>query len=401
MRALANAYGFEVKPWRIVLVVGTIMFPPLLAAYIVAWIAIPEEPAPPRAPAEMVRSGSGAWAALAALGLLAWLAVEDGPGGGGIAVAAILVAAGFLLWRSVNDGGPASADGSAARPAAEPDGMPGDPAGASAASQPWGAPAGWSGPERWGPGSTDLVPSPGGLAVDAGASPTPGSAAPWASPPWSDTPVAAPRPARPPITGVTLALVPVVLGGALAGDAFGWWSMSVANALALVLVVVGAGLLVGALLGAGRGLAPVALALVPAVILASTFPDVSLRGAWGDRLVSPATAAEASGGFDHGVGKLTVDLQELPAGAVATVPVELGVGHLEVLVPDDLDLVVEAKVGAGQLDLDERRTDGVRLEEVWTTSGGPEATGALRLELEVGVGHIDIETRPRLQEAPR
>src|SRR5690606_1923964 len=60
MRGLANAYGFDVKPWRIVLVIASIMFPPLVAAYIVAWVAIPEEPAPPRSPAELSRTGSGA-----------------------------------------------------------------------------------------------------------------------------------------------------------------------------------------------------------------------------------------------------------------------------------------------------------------------------------------------------
>jgi hypothetical protein len=489
MRALANAHGFEVKPWRIVLVVASIMFPPLVAAYIIAWIALPAAPAPGRSPAELSRSGSGAWAALAGLGIAAWLVVEDGARDGGLVVAAILVGAGILLWRSVSaDRPPSPAAGPAGGanppgPTADPTEWAGstgtdigpagpanpawpDPAPGTAApawSSPTAAagPPPWSGPPRWGPhptaaGTVSPATSPGStsLVPVAGPSPPAGAlvtheAAPWSSPPpWTDdVPPAAPR-HRPPVTGITLAFVPVLLGLALGGDAIGWWSMSVAGALGLALATVGAGLVIGAVVGAGRGLALVALALVPATILTSTFPDVSLRGAWGDRQVTAANVAEASAGFEHGVGQLTVDLGALPADATATVPVTLGVGELIVLVPEDVNVVVAATVGAGELEVGDRRTGGTHIDEVWSEPARPSAReaaadatgdtppttatenappttqpagepsggtdepsggaggvaaaepGTIRLELEAGFGHINVERVPR-EEATR
>ncbi|MPY94543.1 MAG: PspC domain-containing protein, partial [Acidimicrobiia bacterium] len=410
VRGLANAYGFDVKPWRVALVVGSVMFPPLLAAYLIAWMAVPEEPSPARSPAQISRTASGAWVAVAALALFAWFVIDDGPGDGGLVVAAILGAAGVLLWRSGPD---TEGAGGTAQAASAPGTSPQGDATTSLAE-----PSTWAGPARWGPhpggdaarpagtSTTSLVPAAGGDLDVHGEDALTGPATvspPWASPPpWSDTePLAAPRRSRPPITGITLALIPGMLGVALGGDALGWWSMSVANALALVLVVVGVGMLVGAAAGAGRGLGLVALALTPAVVLASTFPDVSLRGAWGDRLLTPATVAEASAGFDHGVGKLTVDLQELPADADATVPVELGIGELVILVPDDVDLVVDAEMGAGELVVGDRRASGARLDELWTESGGPRAEAEVRLELETGVGKIEVQRLARPEELPR
>ena len=94
--------------------------------------------------------------------------------------------------------------------------------------------------------------------------------------------------------------------------------------------------------------------------------------------------------FEHGIGKLTVDLRttglELDD---RTVEASLGIGDLLVLVPADTDVKVDAHVGIGNIQALGREENGIDadLERISGTAGAQE----VELELEVGIGSIRVE----------
>ena len=109
----------------------------------------------------------------------------------------------------------------------------------------------------------------------------------------------------------------------------------------------------------------------------------------GDQTFAPV-ASEDIETFEHGIGKLTVDLRtpglELDD---RTVEASLGIGDLLVLVPADTDVQLDAHAGIGNIEALGQSEDGldVDLERISGTSG----TQEVELELEVGIGSIRVE----------
>jgi len=128
----------------------------------------------------------------------------------------------------------------------------------------------------------------------------------------------------------------------------------------------------------------VALAGVPALFVDSDLWDEGI----GDSLERPESAADLVP-FEHGIGKLTVDLTaprlDLDGERVEA---SLGIGDLEVIVPDDADVDLDAHVGAGNIDAfgDEENGFDVDVSGITGTSG----TQELDLELEVGIGSLRV-----------
>ena len=129
----------------------------------------------------------------------------------------------------------------------------------------------------------------------------------------------------------------------------------------------------------------VVLAGIPALFVDT---DVWTEGV-GDETVTPAATADLEP-FDHGIGKLTVDLRtpglELDD---ETIEASLGIGDLLVLVPADTDVRLDAHVGIGNIEALGQSEDGldVDLERISGTSG----THEVELELEVGIGSVRVE----------
>jgi hypothetical protein len=83
----------------------------------------------------------------------------------------------------------------------------------------------------------------------------------------------------------------------------------------------------------------------------------------------------------------------VPLGAdTVDVRAEVGTGHLHVLVPRDVTVVLDAEVRAGDVTIDDANVaDGLheRAERTFTPEGT--STGTVHLDLEMGAGHIDID----------
>lgn len=128
---------------------------------------------------------------------------------------------------------------------------------------------------------------------------------------------------------------------------------------ATVLGVVGVMLLVGAFYGRAGGL--ILIGLVAAVATASTAAVDDLSA--GQETPTPRTAAALKDSYDLGVGEIVLDLTKMDPTELAAldgrkVGIDLNVGHIRVIVPDDgLRVDVDASIEAGEVVLFGEKTD--------------------------------------------
>jgi hypothetical protein len=182
----------------------------------------------------------------------------------------------------------------------------------------------------------------------------------------------------------------LVVGLLLLAGALDLVSLTATGVLSAALLVVGAGLLTGAVWGRSRGLVVVAVVLGLAVSATSSF-DREFGSSSGER----TWVVEGPGEYDLGAGDATLDLRPL-AGGGRTVDVEarLGLGELTVLVPADVDLDLDAAVGLGQL----RFTGPGGTDEAEGGTGISrsqllEGDGGRRVQLTVNIGAGEVEVR--------
>lgn len=167
--------------------------------------------------------------------------------------------------------------------------------------------------------------------------------------------------------------------------ALGVFAPSPALALSFALSIVGCALIVGAWFGHARRLVFLAVPLTMMCAISAVL-DVPLHGGVGSRNVRPSSISEITGAYEQAVGHLTIDLTGL-TGPVSITARE-GIGQIEVVVPQDADVVVEAHVGVGVLNLLDVPSDGGyhRNASVHTLGKG------VRIEINarLGVGEIRI-----------
>ncbi len=177
-----------------------------------------------------------------------------------------------------------------------------------------------------------------------------------------------PRPVRARRRGPGPAVSAAVTGCALVAAGAAWlvvWAGLVPGRPAVVAACAALVVLGGTLVGlgvAGRRdggvgfTTAVVLLVVGAVLLVPSWQTAQLAG---ERTWTPSTASEAGRGGSVGLGEGTLDLTaltdltDLRGGAPVRVPVRVGIGELTVLVPDDLDVRVDAGVLVGSTVLGE------------------------------------------------
>jgi phage shock protein PspC (stress-responsive transcriptional regulator) len=213
---------------------------------------------------------------------------------------------------------------------------------------------------------------------------SPTTATMWPPSPAVTTPVRI-RP-RPFLTPVTLSLLLVGAGlTVLLGT-------SLQVFLAAALIGVGAVMVVGSRWGRARGLLVVGL-LLAALATAVSVTDVTFAGGTGTRQYRPIAATQLRP-YRLGMGDLTVDVSRLNFEGSRAVKAGLGVGHLTVIVPADVNVVGTAHVGAGQINaFGPPLGDGTSVDRTFTRRAATESGKQLRLDLDVGIGLIDVEVR--------
>jgi phage shock protein PspC (stress-responsive transcriptional regulator) len=187
--------------------------------------------------------------------------------------------------------------------------------------------------------------------------------------------------------GFGLALLAVcgilAVGGAWATAAGG------GTVVAVVIVVLGVWLVASAFIGGARWLILPALALaLPAGVVSAA--DLDVRGGIGERQYHPLGAAQVRDTYRLGVGQLIVDLRDakLPAGD-RRVHIDLGVGQAVLVVPRDACVATAARIGAGQVSVFDRSSEGVDVN--WQDERtAPARTARIVVDGDVGVGQLAV-----------
>lgn len=365
----ARWLGIDPVIVRVVLVVLAIFGGSGLLLYVVGWLFIPEE-GQPRSVAEGFldrarQPGSGARVVLIIVGaivaaVLALSLVASMFGGWGGGSVLLLIAAVALVIYLVN------------RPP-------------TAAVPAPGAPAAGDGSAAVDPTVAPTVPFAYG-----GTGQYPGYVAP--------TPVPAPPPRPRSYLGLAaLSLAVLVTGAIVALNVTGVWDVPAAVTMAIALAILGAGILIGAVAGRARWLLWLAVPLLLATSVVAAVPDdLDLRfdGGVGDRTWRPLTVEQAGGMFSLAAGTAVLDLTrlELPAGTTSVpIDVEVGLGELVVLVPDDARVLVDASVDLGNLNVEGLpNQQGQDLAVDSALPGGPLTGPVLDLTLSTTIGNLEV-----------
>jgi phage shock protein PspC (stress-responsive transcriptional regulator) len=346
--AAAGRYtGTDPVLWRVAVAVLALFGGAGLALYVIGWLMVPKAGEPQSVAERFLHKQDRSVTVLGVIGavilavvLLALL--DNGPGAG-----ALLVLGGiaYLVARDRRE--------AVAAPAATPPAstsMPGTPP-----------------PGAW-------VPPPTATTFGSG-TPPPGAAA---APPV--------RKERSPLGRLTLSLVVVVVGVLLALRESGVEELTAPRILAGVLLVLGAGLLVGTWRGRARWLLPVGLVVALALAATAAAEQVDFDGSIGER----SWRAVDGGSYRLGAGEATLDLRSLRGLDDVQVEARLGLGQLTVLVPEGMSVAIDAEIGEGVIGGSAApfgETDDEGRHE-FVVGSADDVT--VTLDLEVGVGEIEV-----------
>jgi phage shock protein PspC (stress-responsive transcriptional regulator)/predicted membrane protein len=159
---------------------------------------------------------------------------------------------------------------------------------------------------------------------------------------------------------------------------------------ALAVVTLGLGVLIGTFFGRARWLIPIGLLLVP--VMVGTSIAHAFDGNWETpEVVRPAVFASLAATYERDAGELVIDLTNLPwNGETITFNAEVGVGELELFVPDGVAVEARGDVGVGEFDTAAGSQGGFGIERTYNIAGS--GLGTVVANLEVGMGRILVET---------
>jgi phage shock protein PspC (stress-responsive transcriptional regulator) len=223
---------------------------------------------------------------------------------------------------------------------------------------------------------------------------------PYAPPP-PPPPPAAVRPPKPPkehsrLGGLILSTALVVLGIMGLLDVAGIFDIPVAAYFAAALAVIGAGLVLGAVLGRARGMIFFGLALVLALSISGFNDDFNWKhgaNGGGDVTWTPQSFSELQDTYTHQAGAAELDLRGLDfAGQDKTVHLRIQAGDLRVVVPPNVDVTADASVRLGSATVFDRNANGVRINDFTVTDLGRdgEGGGKLHLDIQVSLGNAEV-----------
>jgi phage shock protein PspC (stress-responsive transcriptional regulator) len=209
------------------------------------------------------------------------------------------------------------------------------------------------------------------------------------------------------VTPITLGTALITLGVLWLARTLGVTGVTLTRTLAATLLVIGAGLVVSAFVGRGRGLMPLGVLLSIAVmgaVLGSQFPDRLGMMSIGDDGVlvtedaeltlSPTTLAELPANYDLTVGRVLIDLSALTdevadAGTVR-LEIDMGIGDLRVILPEGVAVDVQVEVGIGRIALLGSTAGGLGVSDRQRLAATDGSGGMLVIEISHGIGNVTV-----------
>lgn len=166
--------------------------------------------------------------------------------------------------------------------------------------------------------------------------------------------------------------------------------------MALATVVLGVGLLVGSLWGRARWLILVGIILVPTLLFSPL-----LERDWGsvrwNTWVSPATFEEVPSSYEIEVGRLNIDLTQLPwDGEEITLSARGNMGRIAIWLPHDVGIRGQLGVDLGQVRSSRSGTVAAGIGSPTISVDEPGDSGVVNLDARLDVGIIDLYDVVRL-----
>ncbi|MGH3473998.1 MAG: PspC domain-containing protein [Aeromicrobium sp.] len=196
------------------------------------------------------------------------------------------------------------------------------------------------------------------------------------------------KPGSSALTGLTFSITAIAIAITVLVDQSN--DVSWATYFAVALGVVTVGILVGTFFGRPGPLILVGLVLAPLLIIASLMPSAGM----GEKVVNPVTAAALNGEYQHGFGPLRVDLTDIDDADEllgSTLTLENGAGDITVIIPDDLNVAVDAQVDGGEIRAFGRTANGTDVTLVQPADEPDQP--ALTLHIRQTFGGIEVIER--------
>jgi predicted membrane protein len=116
---------------------------------------------------------------------------------------------------------------------------------------------------------------------------------------------------------------------------------------------------------------------------------VSISSGIGEKFEQPTTSLQRN--YELGIGDLALDLTQFPLQAGTTaVDASVGIGQLVITVPEGIGLEIDARVGAGEVDVLGATDDGVGAHRTVSLPGPTADAPVLDLEADVAMGNIEV-----------
>jgi phage shock protein PspC (stress-responsive transcriptional regulator) len=377
--AIARRYAIDPVLVRVAFVVATICSGGAgVLLYLLGWLLLPAQGDQSSGAESVVGRGRSSMSAALTIGLVLLLVPATAAvlGGHGSGIIGLAVGLGALLWLHRSRAALGEIPGS------PPPAVPSSDhtfAAAQATPATSGAPAATTtdDPERPAPPAWDPL-----------------GAAPFA---WDlPEPSAPPAPTIPP-QGVRSKITPITLGLALltGGIALAFTpALSAAQIAAMLLGVVGLGLVAGSFLRGGRGLVPVAIPLALLTWILSAAPTSDFQV--GTRHWTPLTTADLQERYSVTLGNGELDLTQLqlPNSETKKTSVSVGVGETHVRLPPNVNAKVSCRTQLGEVHCLGKTDSGGYPSQVTPPTDlgadGP-AGGTLILDVRAGIGQVHVD----------
>jgi phage shock protein PspC (stress-responsive transcriptional regulator) len=408
--ALARATNTDPVLWRVIIGVLTIFGGFGVLVYVLGWLLLPAD-ADTAAPVEaLLGRGQSATSNVLTIivGIVALIAVSafvSEPFRPGILGAVLLGAAALLLLRDQRGRSRPNTAAPMAAPVAEPaaGNAPTTPPGVDTSSPAYAAPQPPY-PTQPHPAPPYQPQPPYGAPIYGGPQPPFAPRGPFASgglppqPPSGRRPPRplAPRPRRPrsKLGRLTFSLALIVIGILIAID-LAVRPLPTNAYLAAGLSVVALGLIIGAWFGRARGL--IALGIILSIALTSVAGVSRLDQGWrgGTITYAPTSVRQVERDYRDDTGDVRLDLTKVDFASEPG-PVNLDsrvdIGSLTILVPPNVDVVVDAKVDVGNADVLGRNWGGLGLDARTVEDNGADGVGGgtLHIAARVDLGNLEV-----------
>ncbi|MFT7602176.1 MAG: hypothetical protein ACI8TP_005143, partial [Acidimicrobiales bacterium] len=156
--------------------------------------------------------------------------------------------------------------------------------------------------------------------------------------------------------------------------------------------VCGLGLVASTFIGRARPLIPIGLLALAGLAIAPV-ADTTLSGGVGPREYTLFDQADIKPSYDLGSGSLSLDLRRVDFTTDRQISLAVGAGYGEIVVPDDIDVVVNAQSRFGYVDVFGEEQSGITASVARSRDGTgerSEGTPVLTIDADVMFGYLEI-----------